>query len=79
MRGNCAHPGKGQQAGGGTYEKSRNFGFVVPDDPILDDIFVAREDAMGAGKGTVVVETGWPEKGETPREGLSRYWATGAI
>ena len=53
----------------GTYEKSRNFGFVVPDDPrILDDIFVAREDALGAREGDkVVVEIQrWPEKRRNP-------------
>ena len=36
----------------GTFEKSRHFGFVVPDDPrILDDVFVARDDTLGAREG----------------------------
>ena len=36
----------------GTFEKSRHFGYVVPDDPrILDDVFVARADTMGAREG----------------------------
>ena len=42
----------------GTYQKSRNFGFVVPDDKKLGtDIYIAKKDAMKAkNKQKVVVE-----------------------
>ncbi|MDD3298991.1 MAG: ribonuclease R [Bacillota bacterium] len=53
----------------GTFEKSRHFGFVVPDDPrILDDVFVARDDTLGAREGDkVVVEIErWPERRRNP-------------
>lgn len=56
----------------GTYESSRNFGFVIPDDPrIYQDIFVAKENSMGAEQGQkVVVEiTLWPESRRNP-EGI---------
>ena len=40
----------------GTYEKSKNFGFVVPDNPkILQDIFVPIEDSRGAVNGHKVI------------------------
>ncbi len=39
----------------GTYEKSENFGFVVPDDGKLDDIFIPRERSKGAVDGHKVV------------------------
>lgn len=49
----------------GTYQANRGFGFVVPDDKRLNmDIFVAKEDSMGAVDGhKVVVEvTNWPSE-----------------
>ena len=49
----------------GTFESSKSFGFVVPDDPkIGQDIFIAKQDFNGAKIGTkVVVEiTKWPER-----------------
>lgn len=49
----------------GTYERSRNFGFVTPDDTRLgQDIFIPREEIGGLKNGAkVVVEiTKWPEK-----------------
>lgn len=40
----------------GTYEKSKNFGFVVPDNPkILQDIFVPIENSRGAVNGHKVI------------------------
>ena len=40
----------------GTYEKSKNFGFVVPDNPeILQDIFVPIENSKGAVNGHKVI------------------------
>ncbi|MCI8513251.1 MAG: ribonuclease R [Lachnospiraceae bacterium] len=40
----------------GTYERSRNFGFVTPDDSkISADIFVAKEHSMGAVTGDKVI------------------------
>ena len=40
----------------GTYEKSRHFGFVVPDNIRLNkDIFVSKENSMGAMNGHKVV------------------------
>lgn len=53
----------------GTYEKSKNYGFVVPDQTKLqDDIFISKENAMGAVNGhKVVVEiTEYPKKGRSP-------------
>ncbi len=53
----------------GTFEKSRHFGFVVPDDPrILDDVFVARDDTLGAREGDKVVVQieRWPERRRNP-------------
>jgi ribonuclease R len=49
----------------GIFENSRNFGFVIPDDPrIGQDIFIPRDEINGAKNGfKVVVEiTKWPEK-----------------
>ncbi|MFC5540892.1 ribonuclease R [Ureibacillus sp. FSL K6-3587] len=49
----------------GTYQANRGFGFVVPDDKRLNmDIFVAKEDSLGAVDGhKVVVEvTNWPSE-----------------
>lgn len=48
----------------GTYQANRGFGFVVTDDKKLNmDIFIAKEDALGAVDGhKVVVEvTHWPD------------------
>lgn len=56
----------------GTFEKSRNFGFVVPDDvKIQTDIFVSLERSKGAKDGQkVVVEiTDYGSKGKNP-EGI---------
>ena len=40
----------------GTYQKNRNYGFVVPDNQrILSDIFVPKEKSNGAGNGHKVV------------------------
>ncbi|QCX34663.1 ribonuclease R [Caloramator sp. E03] len=53
----------------GTFEKSQNFGFVVPDDKrIYQDIFIPKADINGAKTGhKVVVEvTKWPEKRRNP-------------
>ncbi|NLY80507.1 MAG: ribonuclease R [Lysinibacillus sp.] len=47
----------------GTYQANRGFGFVVPDDKKLNmDIFVAKEDTLGAidGHKVVVEVTNWP-------------------
>lgn len=49
----------------GTYQANRGFGFVVTDDKKLNmDIFIAKEDALGAVDGhKVVVEvTHWPDE-----------------
>lgn len=49
----------------GTYESSRHFGFVIPDDHrIGNDIFIPKSESNGAKKGSkVVVEiVKWPEK-----------------
>lgn len=48
----------------GTFQDNRGFGFVVPDDKKLNmDVFIAKDDTLGAVDGhKVVVEiTGWPE------------------
>ena len=53
----------------GTYEESKNFGFVVPDDQKLrKDIFVSRSQTLGAKQGDkVVVEISkWPEDRRNP-------------
>ena len=49
----------------GTFENSKHFGFVVPDDKRFgSDIFIAKEDFNGARNGMkVLVEiTSWPQK-----------------
>ena len=56
----------------GTYEDSRNFGFVVAEDTrISQDIFISKKDKNGAHDGDVVVVeiTKWPEKRRSP-EGI---------
>ena len=53
----------------GTFEKNRNFGFVVPDDRrIYQDIFVSKDDFGDAKEGhKVVIEiTKWPEGRRNP-------------
>ncbi len=53
----------------GLFESSRNFGFVIPDDPRLyQDIFIPKGDFNGAETGhKVVVEvTVWPEGRRNP-------------
>ncbi|WHE07929.1 ribonuclease R [Thermoanaerobacterium thermosaccharolyticum] len=53
----------------GTFEKSRNFGFVVPDDrSITQDVFISKSDTMNAQDGMKVVVkiTKWPEKRRSP-------------
>nr|WP_106780871.1 ribonuclease R [Lysinibacillus timonensis] len=56
---------RGQTTFVGTYQANRGFGFVVTDDKKLNmDIFVAKEDSLGAVDGhKVVVEiTNWPSE-----------------
>ena len=53
----------------GTYESSKNFGFVIPDDPrIAYDIFIPKAHVNGAKTNQkVLVEiTTWPEKRRNP-------------
>ncbi|CCQ95219.1 Ribonuclease R [[Clostridium] ultunense Esp] len=53
----------------GTYESSKNFGFVIPDDSrIAYDVFIPKDHANGAKTNQkVVVEiTRWPEKRRNP-------------
>lgn len=49
----------------GTFESSRHFGFVTPDDPRMgQDIFIPRDEFNGAKNGmkVIVTLTRWPEK-----------------
>lgn len=53
----------------GTYEESKNFGFIVPDDKKLrKDIYVSKSHTLGAKQGDkVVVEISkWPEDRRNP-------------
>ncbi|EQB89421.1 ribonuclease R [Clostridium punense] len=53
----------------GTYEDSKNFGFVVPDSQkISQDIFIPKADRNGAQSGQIVVVeiTRWPEQRRNP-------------
>ena len=53
----------------GIYEDSRNFGFVVPDDPKINvDIFIPKSETNGAKEGYKVVceITKWPEARRNP-------------
>lgn len=53
----------------GTYEDSRNFGFVVPDDNKINvDVFIPKADRNGAKHGDKVVceITEWPDKRRNP-------------
>jgi ribonuclease R len=56
----------------GTFENGKGFGFVVPDDPrIQQDVFVSKSDFNGAKDGDKVVVdiTKWPEARRNP-EGI---------
>jgi ribonuclease R/exosome complex exonuclease DIS3/RRP44 len=53
----------------GVLEKSKNFGFVVPDDPkMYADIFISPKDLMGAEDGDKVLAemTDWPSNSKNP-------------
>jgi ribonuclease R len=53
----------------GVFERSDNFGFVIPDDKrIYQDIFIAKGNMNGAKHGNKVVAeiTKWPEKRRNP-------------
>ncbi|AKL94708.1 ribonuclease R [Clostridium aceticum] len=53
----------------GTYEDSKSFGFVVPDDNKINvDVFISKGDKNGAKQGDKVVceITEWPEKRRNP-------------
>ena len=53
----------------GTYESSKNFGFVIPDDPrIAYDVFIPKAHTNGAktNQKVVVQITTWPEKRRNP-------------
>jgi len=53
----------------GTYEDSKSFGFVVPDDKrIYQDIFISKNFRLGAKNGDIVIAeiTEWPDKRRNP-------------
>lgn len=53
----------------GTYEKRKNYGFVVPDNPrITSDIFISQENSLGAMQGhkVLVTLTRYEEKRKNP-------------
>lgn len=53
----------------GTYEDSKNFGFVVPEEKrIYQDVFIPRECRKGATTGDIVIAeiTSWPDKRRNP-------------
>jgi ribonuclease R len=53
----------------GTFEKSRNYGFVIPDNgKIAEDIFIPKDKCMGAMSGHKVVVhiNSYPQKGKNP-------------
>ncbi len=53
----------------GTFEKSRNYGFVIPDNSkIAEDIFIPKDKCMGAMSGHKVVVhiNSYPQKGKNP-------------
>lgn len=53
----------------GTYEDSKNFGFVVPEEKrIYQDIFIPRECRKGAKTGDIVIAeiSSWPDKRRNP-------------
>ena len=54
----------------GTFEESRHFGFVIPDDKkIYHDIFIPKDEISGAKNGdkVVVYITRWPEARRNPQ------------
>jgi ribonuclease R len=56
----------------GTFEKDKNFGFVVPDDKrIYQDIFMPKDEIKDVKNGyKVVVEmVRWPQKRRNPEGG----------
>lgn len=56
----------------GIFQKSANFGFVVPEDKRLhQDIFISKEQISGARDGQIVVAeiTKWPDKNRRSPEG----------
>lgn len=68
----------------GTFDNSKNFGFVIPSDKKQnDDIFIKKKDFLGAKKGdkVVVTITKYPEKGHSAEgiisEIISRYGEAG--
>lgn len=53
----------------GTFEDSKNFGFVVPDEKrIYQDIYIPKANVAGAHSGDIVIAeiTKWPEKRRSP-------------
>ncbi|AAO35021.1 ribonuclease R [Clostridium tetani] len=53
----------------GTFEDSKNFGFVVPDEKrIYQDIYIPKGNVAGAHSGDIVIAeiTKWPEKRRSP-------------
>ncbi|HIR26936.1 MAG TPA: ribonuclease R [Candidatus Choladousia intestinigallinarum] len=53
----------------GTYEKRKNYGFVIPDNPrITSDIYISQENSLGAVQGHKVLLTliRYEEKGKNP-------------
>lgn len=56
----------------GTYDRQKEFGFVIPDDErLVDDVYVALPDTLNARSGAkvIVTITKWPENGKRP-EGI---------
>lgn len=56
----------------GTYDRQKEFGFVIPDDErLLDDVYVALPNTLNARSGAkvIVTITKWPENGKSP-EGI---------
>lgn len=66
----------------GTYQANRSFGFVVTDDKKLNmDIFVTKEDSLGAVDGhKVVVEvTNWPDEIKSATGMITKFLGTKTI
>lgn len=58
----------------GTFDSSKSFGFVIPDDKRFDeDVFVKKKDIKGAAKGDKVVVTilKYPENGKSAEGAIS--------
>lgn len=56
----------------GTYDRQKDFGFVIPDDErFVDDVYVALPNTLNARSGAkvIVTITKWPENGKSP-EGI---------